>query len=351
MKNFFSHIIVLMVILALSSCKKDPLPVLPEQNDPYYTIKGLMNNDSIDYSVGLENVSIIHGITELNGVDSYYGELYAPNDDFKFRIEIIKPEITNNASGFNPLQDGEYDYLYHNSGCVLFKFGLIADQINYFLVKDEMDQFVIMDQIDFEEFGIYEKTVKFTDITSGQDIFKVPVKYGFEDEDLVSGFSSYGNMDTVIITPNVEYGEHKWFIDGDLVGEEMIYSGHMADGVHEVRHVIKDEFGNEQEDQTLIRFRAGEFYWQMTYNYCSPLNVPNNYCHIKLTVEHNNQTYCSTKAMNEEFEMEDLFYVANQNNEIIWAIYDFELDATLVDENWGDSLSLSEIKGTFNIGL
>lgn len=349
------QISVFCILTGLTACKKDPLPVLPDGNDPVYTVRGLLNGDSLNYRVGVDNVTIHYGLSEMNGVPSYFGKLNAPADEFELTIELIRPENTYNENGFRPIESKSYNFLVHDDGCITLKFGSAYGQYNHVLIKDSNNDYVVMDQIEFDEFGVHELFVKFTDISTSTQIFHVPIKYGFEETAPGPGFQSYGSGDTVFIYPFNSELSHRWIIDGQFAGDDIYYSSYMADGIHSVEHICVDEWGNEKSYRTLIRFKNGEYYWQMTYNYCDGPAIAQSYDKVRITVVNNGQTFRSDLSddnLAQSLSISDIQYFINSSNQHTWALYNFNCSKVeLLNDNQTESLSLQGLTGTFKIGL
>jgi len=114
MKRITSWKIVVMVTVAvLASCKKEPLPDLPEGNSPIYTLNGNVNSDSVDLSVGLDGTKLNYGLSEENGLITHFGEIDAPNKNEKFRIEFIQQERPETANETRVFNDFTVPYLVH----------------------------------------------------------------------------------------------------------------------------------------------------------------------------------------------------------------------------------------------
>ena len=135
-----------------------------------------------------------------------------------------------------------------------FNFGMNYEQFNYVLVKNDLDLFESASQVEFDQFGSYDLALKFSDYSLSES-FIVPIKFGFEDELLHTGFSSYGEGDTLFLEPTTLQGQHGWYVDNVLVSSDATYSAQVDDGIYEVKHVYKDVNGNEGDYTTLVRFK------------------------------------------------------------------------------------------------
>lgn len=344
-KYFYIPIIVLVALVV--SCKKEQLPELPEGNDPYYHIAGLINNDSIDWGVGIDNTWITYGVSNINGVDSYYGQITNGLNDDAIRIDVLRPEIFTNGTEVSAFTGAKLNYLTHESGAIKFNFGMNYEQFNYVLIKNEDGMFQSTNQVHFDKFGIYEIGVKFSDFSLSESYY-LPVRYGFEDEFLKSGFTSHGNGDTLVVEPLTTEGNHMWFIDDNLVSEESLLHVVLSDGIYQLRHDLKDIYGNEASFSTLIRFKDGEFYWQMKYFYIPPTAPSSHYGNVIVSMKKNGVWYSSD---NNSTNMSGNFEVSNISTEISLSqstgktVFDFLFSTVLYTQDQSDSLSLPEMTG------
>jgi hypothetical protein len=349
MKYLLLSVCALMV---LAGCKKEPLPVLPESNDPYYTVRGLVDSDSINWVVGIDEVAISHGVSEMNGVKSFFGQISSPHDGMALKIEILSPERVYTGTEIAAVTGGELDYLVHRNGSIKFNFGMNYEQFNYLLVKDELNNYVVMDQVPFTQFGIYNVDLKFTDY--GSETFVVPVKYGFENMELQAGFTSSGDAGNLHATPLTVDGEHEWYINGTLVSEEASLLVPVQNGIHTVCHKIHDEFGNVAEHTTLIRVKDNTFYWQLKYYYVPPVQASSHYGNVVVSMMKDGVWYSSASGdvnLSNSFTVSDVTTILDGELEPLWTIFDFAFGATLHNENQTNSLYLPDMKGTVSVGL
>src|SRR5690606_12023789 len=121
-----------------------------------------------------------------------------------------------------------------------------------------------------------------------------------------------------------------------------------------VQHVIHDQYYNESTHTTLLRVTDYLLDWQLAMNGCSgPVNT-SNYGKVTISVQKNGELYKSDRtAINllNNFSVSNIEYVGNSSYEPIRVVFDLAFDAMLVNESGSDSLSLSAMSGTFNVGL
>ena len=200
-----------MIVLLVASCKKEPLPELPEDTAPYYSIRGELNGEEIDLNVGQEGIQIAQGTADINGMPTYFGQIVSPTEELIIKIEFVRPELMLNASGVTAFDFAKLGFMVHEPGCRTFSFENNQQQSNYVLIKDESGNFVPSTEIEFDEFGLFSSIMKFTDV--GQNSFTVPVKYGFADFKLNPAFGLTASNEEVIFTPFDESGTHQWLVN------------------------------------------------------------------------------------------------------------------------------------------
>jgi len=347
-----NYLFLILSIGLLVGCKKDELPVLPDENEPYYSIRGLVNGDSINWVVGLNQATITHGVSEMNGVQTFYGQINSPVDGMAIKIEVLRPEIFFNGSSVSAISGNQMTYLVHKPGAIKFNFGINYSQFNYLLIKDELSNYSVMDQVEFAEYGIYNVGLKFTDF--GPESFVIPVKYGFEEVEILALFSSAGDGNILTVTPETLTGEHEWYLNGELVSEESGFSRVMADGIYSLTHKLTDVNYNEAEYTTLIRFKDSAFYWQMKYYYIPPSQPSTHFGNITVSMLKDGVWYTSSKTsanLSHQFDVANIETVIDANYEPMWTMFDFVFQSTLYNDNQTDSLYLPEMVGTLNVAL
>ena len=340
-----------VIVLLLASCKKEPLPELPEDTSPYYSIQGELDGEELDLNVGQEGIQIAQGTSTVNGIPSYFGQIVSPTEDLIIKIEFIRPELMLNGTGVTAFDFSKLGFMVHEPGCRTFSFGNNQQQSNYVLIKDANGNFVPSTEIEFNEFGSFSSIMKFTDV--GQNSFTIPVRYGFADFKLNPAFGLSASNDEVVFTPFDESGTHQWLVNDNSVSSSATFSQSFPIGVHKVEHIIQDEHGNESSHVTLMRITDYVLDWKMDIGVCGGSNV-NNYGKVIVSVSKNGVIYASDKVMdntNENFSVSNVEYIGSSDFNPERAVFDFFFNSTLVNESQTDSLSLVNMTGTFNVGL
>ena len=269
------------------------------------------------------------------------------------RVEILQPELIYDGNTISAIKSGQADYLVHKPGAIKFNFGMNYSQFNYVLVKDANNDFNFSSEIAFEEYGIHNLVLKFTDFSSTQS-FNLPVRYGFEFSTLKPTFHSTSNGDTLVVTPETMGGMHSWYIDGQYISSDPVLQKELADGIYEIRHRVNDLTGNESEHTTLVRMKDGEHYWQMKYFYLSQDEPSSHFGNVIVSMQKDGVWYSSEKTST---NMGDIFSISNIKTIIDGqfsassALFDFEFGTMLINETATDSLSLPDMTGTLSVGL
>jgi hypothetical protein len=352
--RYLGLFIFLMVLV--SSCKKEPLPVLPEDTNPFYSIKGYIDGEFVDMNVGQEGIHISQGIDEMNGVPTYFGQIISPDENLRLKIEFIRPAKPIDASGVTAFDLNNISYLVHEPACRSLGFGNNQLQANYVLIEDEEGNQLSTNQIDFTEFGIHQMKVIFNDMN--QLSFTIPVQYGFKNNQVVAGFGTSANGDTTVFSAYDPELSHEWFIDGDFVSNEATFGMPMAIGIYKVEHKVTDEYQNEESFTTLIRITDYVLDWQMSFNNCSGTSQSSsNYGKVIITAIKDGVKYRSdltSENYANSFSLNNIHYVGATSGVSPQAdrvVFDFNFASTLVNESQTDSLSLSAMSGTFTAGL
>jgi hypothetical protein len=83
---------ILLVLLIFSACKKqEELEILPESNDPVFTLTGSIDNQQMTYLAGNNGMVMRNGVEARNGISYFYSEL--GNTDRKFRIGLYDGHV------------------------------------------------------------------------------------------------------------------------------------------------------------------------------------------------------------------------------------------------------------------
>ncbi|UKN03558.1 hypothetical protein K6119_08530 [Paracrocinitomix mangrovi] len=345
---------ILGIVLGLVACKKEPLPDLPPASPPYYSIKGNIDGNFVEMNVDQEGIHISQGVNVENGIKTYYGQLISVNDDLLLKIEFTQPEQLKSSNGINLMNNGNISYMLQQEGCLAPSFGGNLTQGNFLMIQNQQGVFEQANQLEFDEYGIYDVSFKFTDV--GQNTITVPVNYGYHNNSLNSDFTASALQDSVVLTANLNEYTHDWYVDGNYIGSGFQTITTMPIGIHKVEHVIRDEYMNESSSTSLIRIIDFVFDWQMKLNQCSGgTNNQSNYGKVKVTVVKDGVEFKSENTpwniYNGNFNVSDIEYISSNAGTPTRVVFDFYFDALLATEGETETLSLSSMSGTFNVGL
>lgn len=343
---------ILSLIVLVASCKKEPLPDVPEDTGAYYKVDGYVDGEHKTMEVGQEGVHISQGTTNIHGIKYYFGQIVSSTEDLLIRVEIAAPEIEYTPEGLTPLHSGSLSFLVHQPGCKQLNFGSNILQNNFLQIQNEQGVFEATNEISFDRYGKKDVTLKFTDVS--QNSFTIPVFHGFDSEWLDPGFSTYPNADSVIFSADDQFNQHEWYLDGALVSEGQNFNMSVPMGVHRIRHKVIDQYGNFANETTLIRITDYVLDWQMTVSDCTGSAPNSNYGAVIVSVLTDGNEYRSSYALEnlqKSFIMNDVEYVGNSSLQATRSVFDINFDAVVVNEDHTDSLTLSDFTGTFNVGL
>jgi hypothetical protein len=324
---------------------------LPESNDPVYFLSGTLNDEPFDVRVGVGDAGINYGVSQMNRVATYYGEVESESEDFLLRMDVIRPSLMPAAGDEEVLIPQTGELLVHNPVNLQFRFGNYNQQCDNLLVMNEQGEFELKNTVALSEYGVYSISVKFTDVSP--KVFEIPVRYGFEVPELNAGFISNGEGTQCQLFSVSEYPSHQWYVNDLLVSEDSYCSVPMPDGINVVRHVIADAQGNSAEHLTLIRYDQGLYLWQLAYVYSSP-QVETNYGKCLISFRRNGVWYKSSITsdnIDKFIYLTDVGILRGQSDVATLAWFNLAMDVLLKDDSQTLSLSLENVEGRMAVGL
>lgn len=352
MKQLISAISLILAIL-LVACEKEPYPELPLGNDPIYSVKGLINSDSLNLTVGLENVEIKSGTSNKNGLTTYYGEMSNAVKDEKFRLEFIQLEKERTNEGYNVFESEKLSLLVHENAKMIFDFGGVGNQKNNFSLEDKNGNFVNTDIMNLTEFGLIEGRAMFTDY--GSEVFDFSFMHGFENKELISNFSVQGANNILLVQALDEFEVNEWYINDLLVGTGTFYSGEIEDGIYQITHRIVDAVGNESNTSRIVRFKGGKDFWEMTTNYAPEETFETyNYGRVVVSMYKNGEWFTSEFTPDNkmvDFNLNGIQIIQNQLSGKPFVAFNFNFSCKLENQDKSAELNLSNLTGKFLVGL
>ena len=145
---------IISLIVLVASCKKEPLPVLPPDTTPFYSIRGLLDGDSLVLNVGQEGIEIAQGTSLYNGIESYFGQISSPEQDIVVKFEFTRPQRPITSAGVSVFDYSALGFLVDEPGCLQFGFGSNQQQQNFVEIRNEQNDFEPGTSIELDKFGI-----------------------------------------------------------------------------------------------------------------------------------------------------------------------------------------------------
>jgi hypothetical protein len=352
MKQLISALSLICAFL-LSACEKEPYPELPVGNTPIYSVKGLVNSDSINFTVGLENVDIKSGTSTKNGLTTYYGEMSSAVKNEKIRFEFIQLEKERTTDGYNVFESEQLSFLVHENTKIFFDFGGVGNQKNNFSLEDKNGNFVNTNMMNLDEFGLVEGRAMFTDY--GADVFDFSFFHGFENKELISDFTIQGSDNIILVQALDEFEVNEWYINNMLVGTGPFYSGEIEDGIHQITHRIVDVVGNESSTSRIVRFKGGKDFWEMTTTYLPDETFETyNYGRVVVSMFKDGEWFSSEFTEHnklENFNLNQIQIIQNQTSGKPFVAFNFNFSCKLENQDKSAELNLSNLTGKFLVGL
>ena len=349
------YIIVLLAVVVMTACKKTPIPVLSEGNDPIYTLKGQVDGEDIDYNVGLETVVMNRGVIEEDGLISYYGEMESVADNEKIRVEFIQLETPQAAGQIEVFNSMDVPFMVHEPTKVIFDFGDFGGgEDEFFRIKNPQGQWVEPSTHELFEFKYDIIEARFGEQLN-KEYLNFTIKYGFENRELNSGFESFGGEDSIHLISDETFPMHEWYIDGLLVGTDANYDGPISTGKHRINHRVMDANSNQSETNSLVRFNGGKQIWELKIQYKEEYPFETyNYGRLIVSMYKNGEWYTSDHSISNKSQsatIENVERVTLEQGQLPLVAFDIDFNAILLNETGTDSLSLSNMDGKFVVGL
>ncbi len=349
MRSPVFHIIAIAFLF--TACNKTTLPDIPDSNDPVYYLRGEVSGNAFDINVGVSDATIEYGISDMNGIESYYGQITSESEDFDLRLDILRSELPN-AGNSNSVMPAQPELMVHKPGAVQFRFGSCYQQADNLLIMNEEMQFELKNMVEFSEFGLYHITLKFTDYNL--KTFDVPIHYGFEPQLLNPAFISNGTDSVCQLFPVVESAGNEWYVNDVLVSTDGYCAVAMEDGIHSVKRVAIDAQGNRAEKLTLIRFSQGKYLWQLEYVYSNP-ELESNYAKAVISFKKNGIWHKSSIVPSNAGSVLNITDAVVLSTGMTAADllnhFGIAFDVDVMDESHEHSLSLGGVSGRMAVGL
>jgi hypothetical protein len=345
-------ILTISLFLITISCNKIDSPSDDsEANDPIYLLEGIMDDDSLKLYVNDTTIFISNGTYNMNGVEAYSSTISDVENNFEFKIIVIRPEIYLDEDGVKLIKQGDLKYIVHETVCKEFTFSNGSTQPNFLNIEINGSQFQGA-TIDVEEYGKYDAIFEFSNAVV--ESHQIPIEIGFKDEILNPYIEIQGAGNGIYFSGLNHDLEHKWELDDQLISSEIQGEITLNNGIHVIKHSVIDTYNNEASYTTLVKVDSDQFVWVMDYDYCTNI-VENNYGNVLIEVIKDGEKYTSvynSTNFENKLEVTNIVYVVDVNSQSIdFVKFNIKFDAELKNKDNSKSLNLKNMTGVFNIEI
>lgn len=339
--------------LILIACKKEALPDLGESNEPIYNLSGSIDGESLDLQLGKGDAAVTYGLSEENGMPTFYGLIESESKNQKIKFEIIQNEKSKNGDNYAVFNADEIPFLVHEKGRVQFDFGGVGNQNNFLFLQDRNGNFIKTDILEMKEFGNVELSVIFYDY--GNHAFKFMMQHGYHQEKLVARFTVNSDQNTIELFSEQENYSNEWYLNDVLVGTDQNYAGSLEDGIHVIKHIVRDQDGNKAEAFGLVRFKGGKNFWTMDMNYLPEYEFESyNFGRMMVSVFQNDEWYSTNLAASNKsnnMKVSNVKFIPNSEKNKPLIGFDLDFSAYLANSTKTDSVYIENMTGRFCLGL
>jgi hypothetical protein len=251
MKNF---LYILSFSLLIFSCQKEIVEI-PESNEPVFSAKGTIGDETINFAVGDNNSiysyesNLFHGIKFFSGKlinDSTEIELGVYNGRNDLAVFDLNSFLANGSLGFaqipfDPVFEMKKEYFENNSNIKEIKWyidGVYSGTNN--LAIYEPGKYDICAKIFYTNQGYTELCNEVIVAFKKESHFEL--KYDLNENNLLSAW---------IATENSTIQSVNWFADGVLVSSEILLNMQMTPGLHKIEAQIIFNSG-VQRSRTIV---------------------------------------------------------------------------------------------------
>jgi len=354
MTKLFYILAFFIGVFFFNSCEKINKPLNEEDaNEPIYLLTGIVNGDSLKLFVDDTTVLIDNAPYDMNGVPAYSSTISDLESGFNLKMVMMRPEIYIDEAGVKLIKNGSLDYVVHENICNNFTFTQNPSQADYLSVTYNSET-QTGGQINFEEYGIYQAKLNFSNL--GASSYSLPLNIGFKDEILNPYFEVSNYLSTIQFSANNQNLIHQWSIDNLSVNSSSLFTdSSLTNGVHKITHSVTDEYGNIAEHSTLIYVNSSSLIWALSNSYCTPNIDINNYGNVIIEATHQGVSYTSVYNLankNKTLEVSEIEYVIDADSQVIkFMKFKIKFDAELKSKDNTKTLNLKNMEGTFHIEI
>lgn len=303
MKNYyFLHSLLILLVLSISSCKKEEIedPLTP--NSPVFKAEGTIGSENFNVAAGEDNFYMQTFSDEVNGVDFFSGKL--SNGEFEIEMGIYDGNLDISSANFT-------QSLPENIGFVFY-----PNQPITTLSKEMLPNSLMIDQVKWYINGVLAGANTANIMTPG--IYNICAKVTFLDgsegtlcNEMILGYtkhatcqlrhylSSGGIFQGWIDNTSEAISSVKWFIDNVQVSDNIKLITPMDQQSHLVTAEISFQNGVKRKKSMLIDGSlSGKFIDDFSVFENVPTNVNWDF-DVSITVKKDGKQYVSTITNNE----------------------------------------------------
>lgn len=223
--NAKKAIFLVLMLVAVVGCKKnkEPLAVLPESNDPVFTLIGSVDGQGISFSAGVNGMKMKNGIENRNGVAYHFSEM--TDNQLIYRLGVFEGNV-NRLEKVIGLKEGDTLHFAEKFNQTLFSMRKSelanAAKIDYirWYVNNEL---TATNDLEISEPGKYAVCGEFYFYDSSKVTVCNDILLGFEEEVDYKIAHISGNSGSVKLWLNGDpdnLESVQWYMDNEPVSTE-----------------------------------------------------------------------------------------------------------------------------------
>lgn len=307
----YSIIHVALLVLLLSSCKKDIEPI-PESNDPVFSVEGVIGNDTINVIVGDDGAYLSTIEEDLNGIKIYNGKIIKGENEYEIGIysgfeeenattllELLSSDSLQVASVSNePLLEIDKDFFFNKNQIKELRWKVNGEYAGTTNLKIYTP-------------GIYNVTAQVTYINNSSFEVTNEMVIGFENN---STYELKYEVDNQLLNCWIEpsagqVSSVKWYINDEFVSNQMVLFHSLSNQTYCVKAEVT--FSDGTIKQRNIHINGGNPYYSLQDFGVLETQTNRFWDHnIRLNIKHNGVEYSTSNVNNSNtsFIVESISY-------------------------------------------
>ncbi len=244
--NFSNIIVAVFTLILFNSCKKEIVEI-PESNSPIFTVEGQIGDDQVNFVVGDDNSVFTSAIEKINGIDFYNGIMV--NGLTEIELGLFR--------GDNDIASVDINKLVSFGN---FSFAELSYQPIFEVNKNYFENSSNIKEIKWFVDGIYAGTNSLSIVNPGK--YQVCAQINYNNlpvktvcNEVLVGFTHNANFELkhtlfennqlqawIECPSNTTISKIKWFINDNLVSENLILNANIEDQINSIKAEI--EFAN-----------------------------------------------------------------------------------------------------------